>query len=75
TIAAEVLARHQVAACLIPLALEGRWFTPGLLDAVLQKEGFTGAQIARRIVESLRNNNQGQPHAKHGPIQPYISIH
>jgi transketolase len=56
TIASEVLVRGRTAARHLPFALEGRWFTPGLLDDVIEHEGFTGAQIARRILEAIRNN-------------------
>jgi len=56
TIVAEVLTRHTTAARHLPLALDGRWFTPGLLEPVLDNEGFTGPQIAQKILEALRNN-------------------
>ncbi len=75
TIAAEVLTRHRTTTHHIPLALEGRWFTPGLLERVLANEGFTGEQIARRILDAIRNNRQGHTDAEHRPIQPYVSIH
>jgi transketolase len=57
TIVAEVLDRHRTAAHHLPIALDARWFTPGLLDDVLTTEGFTGPQIAQRILEAHRNNN------------------
>jgi transketolase len=53
TITAEVLQRRQVRAQLVPIALEQRWFTPGLLDDVLLADGFTGEQIAERITTTL----------------------
>ena len=56
TIVAEVLGRHRMTARHLPFALEGRWFTPGLLEDVLETEGFTGPQIAGRILETIRNN-------------------
>jgi len=55
TIVAEVLQRSGKNARHLPIALEGRWFTPGLLDDVLSHEGFTGAQIARRISSAFRH--------------------
>ena len=57
TIVAEVLLRHRVTARHLSLALEGRWFSPALLGDVLETEGFTGPQIAGRILRTMRNNN------------------
>ena len=37
----------------LPIALEERWFKPALLPDVLRYEGFTGEQIAVRILERL----------------------
>lgn len=56
TIVAEVLGRAGTTARHLPFALKGRWFTPGLLDPVLEAEGFTGGQIAQRILNAFRNN-------------------
>jgi transketolase len=53
SIVAEVLVRRRVrGAELLPLALEERWFRPGLLGDVVETEGFTAAQIAARIKNS-----------------------
>jgi transketolase len=50
SIVAEVILRHRVSgADVLPLALEERWFRPGLLSEVLETEGFTAEQIAARI--------------------------
>ncbi|HXB32746.1 MAG TPA: transketolase C-terminal domain-containing protein [Puia sp.] len=50
SIVAEVLLRHRVSRpAVVPLALEERWFRPGLLGEVLETEGFTGERIAARI--------------------------
>jgi transketolase len=50
SIVAEVLLRHRVGSTeVLPLALEERWFRPGLLGDVLETEGFTAEQIAARI--------------------------
>jgi transketolase len=53
TIVAETLLRHGETANVLPFALDGRWFRPGLLDDVLRFEGFTGDQIATRILERV----------------------
>ena len=50
SIIAEVLLKHQVSAKVLPLALNEKWFKPSLLPKVLEHEGFTGKQIAERIL-------------------------
>ncbi|HET6256778.1 MAG TPA: transketolase C-terminal domain-containing protein [Puia sp.] len=53
SIVAEVLLRHrELSAEVLPLALEERWFRPGVLGEVLETEGFTAAKIAERIKNS-----------------------
>jgi transketolase len=49
-IVAEVLLKHGLTANVLPLALNERWFKPALLPAVLQHEGFTGKQVAEKIL-------------------------
>jgi transketolase len=46
TILAEVLLKNRKTANVIPFALKNKWFKPGLLNDVIQYEGFTGEQIA-----------------------------
>ena len=53
SIVSEILVRHERTAKVLPLALENRWFKPALLDDVLAYEGFTGGQIASRIITAL----------------------
>jgi len=53
SIVAETLLRHGETAEVLPLALEERWFRPALLNEVLRFEGFTGEQIAARILERV----------------------
>jgi len=50
TIVAEVLLKHQTTAKVLPMGLNERWFRPALLPDVLQHEGFTGKQIAEKIL-------------------------
>lgn len=52
SIVGEVLLKHQLTCKTIPIALEERWFKPALLQDVLQYEGFTGEQLAERIIKS-----------------------
>ena len=53
SIVAETLLRHGETAEVLPFALEERWFRPALLNEVLRFEGFTGEQIAARILERV----------------------
>ena len=53
SIVAETLLQHRVTANVLPLALKERWFRPGLLNEVLETEGFTAEKIAGRIREKL----------------------
>lgn len=50
-IVAAILARYRIHVELLPIALPNRWFRPGLLSDVLHVEGFTGGQLAERILE------------------------
>ncbi len=50
SIAAEILVRRRVSCPVLPIALELRWFKPALLADVLLFEGFTGPQLADRIL-------------------------
>jgi transketolase len=50
SIVAEVLLKHQTTARVLPFALNEKWFKPSLLPNVLQHEGFTGKQIAEKIL-------------------------
>jgi transketolase len=50
TIVAETLLKHALTAKVMPIALNEKWFKPSLLPNVLQYEGFTGKQIAEKIL-------------------------
>jgi transketolase len=50
SIVAEVLLQNQVTARVLPFALNEKWFKPSLLPNVLEHEGFTGKQIAEKIL-------------------------
>jgi transketolase len=54
SIVAEILLKHQVTARVLPIALENRWFKPGLLSEVLEYEGFTANKIADRILAASK---------------------
>ena len=53
SIVSELCLRTRIAPWVMPIALEDRWFKPGRLDEVIEAEGFTGAQIAARILAQL----------------------
>jgi transketolase len=53
SIVAELCLSHGIAPRVLPLALD-QWYRPGRLDEVLETAGFTGAQIADRILGELR---------------------
>lgn len=54
SIVAEVLLKNQIVARVLPIALENRWFKPGLLSEVLEFEGFTANKIADRILAACK---------------------
>lgn len=72
SIIAERLLRQGQTARVLPIALEARWFTPALLNDVLEVEGLTGVAIAARIEHALGGTSaepmshsrltQGAPH-------------
>ncbi len=51
SIVAETLLKHNKTANVMPFALQERWFKPALLPNVLDYEGFTGKQIAEKILD------------------------
>ncbi len=53
SILAELLLKHQLTAQVFPIALQERWYKPGLLSEVLSFEGFTGEQMSDKIVKVL----------------------
>jgi len=53
SILCELLVRTRVRADVMPIALPERWFRAAMLPDLLTREGFTGAQIATRIMERL----------------------
>lgn len=53
SILSEICLRNRIAPHVVPLALDEKWYRPGLLSEVLAYEGFTGPQIAERIQKHL----------------------
>jgi len=60
TIVAEVLLKHRTTANVLPMALNEKWFRPALLPSVLEHEGFTGKQIAEKILGYQTAHHQPQ---------------
>lgn len=54
TILAEVLLRNRKTANVLPFALMNKWFKPGLLNDVLEFEGFTAEKISEKILSGLK---------------------
>ncbi len=55
TILAETLLKKRKTADVLPFALENKWFKPGLLNDVLEYEGFTAPQIAAKCLKKFDN--------------------
>jgi len=53
TILAEVLLRNKKTANVLPFAFMNKWFKPGLLNDVLEYEGFTAKQISEKISKQI----------------------
>ena len=57
SIVAEIFLRTRTQTPVFAIALEERWFKPALLDDLLSHEGFTGKQLAARIIAALGTNH------------------
>lgn len=53
SIFSEILLKNMITAKVLPIALDGKWFKPALLNDVLEYEGFTGQKIYEKIVKQL----------------------
>lgn len=53
SIIAEIFLRNQITAKVVPLAMDNKWFKPVLGQDLLEYEGFTGKQIAEKIIKNL----------------------
>jgi len=53
SIVAETLLKHRLTGRVLPLALKERWFKPGLLNEVLETEGFTAEKIAATVLQEM----------------------
>lgn len=54
SIVAEVLLQHRVSADVLPLSLGERWFRAGMLDKVLENEGFTPEKMMNKIIDYVQ---------------------
>jgi transketolase len=55
---AEILLRSGVLCRVVPIALEERWFRPGLLRDVLVAEGFAAEKIAQKVADLVRRRTR-----------------
>ncbi|MFD1816733.1 transketolase [Pseudarcicella hirudinis] len=55
SIVAETLLKNRTTANVLPFALNERWFKPGRLNELMEYEGFTGKQIAEKILGYTTN--------------------
>ncbi|MBN1608538.1 MAG: transketolase [Polyangiaceae bacterium] len=46
----ELLNRHGIFASVAPFSFDQRWFRPGRIDAVLEREWLTGPKLAERVM-------------------------
>jgi transketolase len=60
TMLCELLVAQRIHARVLPIALEQRWFAPGQLQDVLSAEGFSGPQIAERVLRTLESKKVPQ---------------
>lgn len=61
SILAELFLAERVAPRVLPIAMEHRWFRPGLLHDVLTFEGFTASAIRDRVLATLENPDDAHP--------------
>lgn len=54
TILSEVAMKNRTTAEVLPLALDNTWFKPGRFNEVLEYEGFTGKQIAEKVLNRFK---------------------
>jgi len=59
---AETLLEHNTICRVLPIGLGARWFKPALLQEVIEHEGFSGEQLASKILTSLQRAS--------GPVRP-----
>lgn len=55
SIVAETLLKNRTTANVLPFALNEKWFKPGRLNELMEYEGFTGKQIAEKILGYTTN--------------------
>jgi transketolase len=55
SIVAETLMKNKMTANIMPVALNNKWFKPALIYDVLEYEGFTGKQIADKVIYAIKN--------------------
>jgi len=54
---AEILVRYGVSVPVVPVGLDGRFFRPGRLADILEREGFTPRKLAARLRDARRGTS------------------
>ncbi|MCI0448696.1 MAG: transketolase [Chlorobi bacterium] len=54
SILGEIFLKNNLTNNVLPIALDNKWFKPALLQDILNYEGFTGPQIAERIINHFQ---------------------
>lgn len=57
SVLSETLVRNRVSVPVLPVALDGTWFRPTMMAALLEFEGFTGPKIAEKVAASFKQLN------------------
>src|SRR5262245_12580768 len=72
-IVCELLVRAGLRSDVMPIALAERWFKAALLPELLAREGFSGPQIAARILERIDHPAQGANRVASNRKDPVIA--
>ncbi len=73
SILSEILVRTQTMVNVLPIALEQCWFSPGILQDVLEHEGYTGKQLSQRILTKFTSIHQNHIKvSKHHKVSFFI---
>lgn len=74
SIVGEIFLKHAVMAPVLPIALNSCWFKPAPLYEILSYEGFSGEQIASKILVALNDSDgSGVSEETDSAVTPYIS--
>ncbi|MFA5834327.1 MAG: transketolase C-terminal domain-containing protein [Bacteroidota bacterium] len=72
SILGEIFLKHSFMKMVMPIALDNQWFKPALLHDVLAYEGFTGEQIASKILLRLHEIEKGNTVYGEKQVEPIL---